>query len=131
LASTSETAIKGASISASNTHQGDATYGPDKAVDGLPSTRWATDARTHQAWLEVTFKKPTEVGEACGNRVQAFVLECKANETWRPFYRGKTIGENFKTTFSPVKAKQFRLNLLNATEGPALWELRFLPPAKS
>ena len=71
------------------------------------------------------------IEEACGERVQAFVLECKPNGAWRPFYTGKIIGEDFKAPFSPVKSKQFRLNILNATEGPTLWELRFLPTAKS
>jgi alpha-L-fucosidase len=133
VALASETALKFASVKASNVHQGDAAYGPDKAFDGLPSTRWATDGGTHQAWIEVAFKRPTKVGrvhiqEACGERVQEFVLEYESGETWMPFHKGTTIGENFKGSFSPVKAKEFRLNILNATEGPTLWEIQFLPP---
>ena len=133
VAPASETALKFASVKASNVHQGDAAYGPDKAFDGLPSTRWATDGGTHQAWIEVAFKRPTKVGrvhiqEACGQRVQEFALEYKSGEAWTPFYKGKTIGEDFKASFSTVKAKQFRLNILKATEGPTLWEIQFLPP---
>jgi len=133
VALVSGTALKTASTKASNVHQGDAAYGPDKAFDGLPSTRWATDGGTHQAWIEVAFKRPTKVGrvhiqEACGDRVQDFMLEYKSGEVWTPFYRGKTIGEDFNARFSPVKAKEFRLNIPKATEGPTLWEIQFLPP---
>jgi hypothetical protein len=131
----SDTAIKGAKATASNFHQNDPAYAPAMALDGLGSTRWATDGGTHTAWLAVRFNKPKRVGgvqinEACGDRVRSFVLEYKHGKDWKPFYKGSTIGEKFLARFAPVKATEFRLNILEATEGPTLWEFQLLPPKK-
>ncbi len=38
---------------ASDVHPGGTQFGPDKAVDDDPETRWATSGQTKQAWLEV------------------------------------------------------------------------------
>ncbi len=139
LAMPSETPFKAAAARASNFHQNDAEYAPKKAFDGDSSTRWATDGGTHQAWIEAQFEaefeKPSKVGrvrisEACGDRIQKFALERKVGEEWKPFFTGKTVGEHFEAKFPSVKAHQFRLNILEATEGPTLWELQFLPPEK-
>ena len=37
---------------------------PEKAVDGDPETRWATDNGTRQAWLEVDLGKPVTFSRA-------------------------------------------------------------------
>ena len=50
-----------AKATASNVYGNQAEYGPDKAVDGRDDTRWATDASTTSAWLEVDLGKPTQV----------------------------------------------------------------------
>jgi alpha-L-fucosidase len=42
----------------SNVFAKDPAWGADKAVDGNDGTRWATDAGTHQAWLEVDLGMP-------------------------------------------------------------------------
>jgi alpha-L-fucosidase len=121
--------VKGGRARASNVHQNDPTYGPDKAIDGNESTRWATDGGTHQAWLAIRLPKRVKVGqvtikEACGNRVQSFVLEYRHDKEWKPCLKGATIGEDFHAKFPPVTAQEFRLNILNATEGPTIWEFQ-------
>ena len=53
-----------AKATASNVFGNQAEYGPDKAVDGRDDTRWATDASTTSAWLEVDLGKPTRFSRA-------------------------------------------------------------------
>ncbi len=135
LSALSETPFKTVSARASNFHQKDAQYSAEKAFDGENNTRWATDGGTHQAWLEVAFAKPANVGrvfisEACGDRIRKFALERKEGEEWKPFFTGTTVGEHFQKAFPAVKGRQFRLNILEATEGPTLWEVQFLPAGK-
>lgn len=111
------------------------SHGPAKAVDDDPETRWATDAGTHQAWLEVDLGEPKTIGraaisEAYAPRVQEFELQAKEGDAWKTFYRGTTIGEDFSAKFEPVKARVVRLNILKASEGPTIWEFQLFAPAK-
>ena len=45
-------------------------------------------------------------------------LQAKIGGQWKTFYTGKTIGEECRVKFEPVKAQVFRLNIVEATEGP-------------
>jgi len=126
---------KAAGVTASNVFQNMSEYAADMAFDDDPGSRWATDGGTRKAWLAVRLKKPEMFGavhirEACGSRVQSFAIEYLKGKEWIPCCQGKTIGEDFKAKFPPVKAREFRLNILDATEGPTLWEFRLLPPTK-
>jgi alpha-L-fucosidase len=120
---------------ASNVYQKLAAYGPDKATDDDPDTRWATDWGTAEAWLQVDAGKPVTAGrarisEACGQRVQQYELQVQRGDQWETFYRGKTIGPEAEIAFSTVTGQVFRLSILKATEGPTIWEFQLLPPAK-
>ena len=125
----------GKKATASNVYRKMSTYGPDKALDDDPDTRWATDAGTHEAWLEVDLGKPTAIGrafvhEAYASRVREFELQCKDGDAWRTIARGTTLGERRTLEFEPVTARIFRLNILKATEGPTIWEFQLFPPTK-
>jgi alpha-L-fucosidase len=116
-----------AKASASNTYQNDASLGPDKAVDGNSETRWATDAGLHQAWLELDLGRPTtfrhaEISEAYPNRVQKFELQWLDGSEWKTILSGTTIGAAWSKSFAPVTAQRVRLNVLDATDGPTIWE---------
>ncbi len=120
---------------ASNVYRKMHTYGPDKALDDDPDTRWATDSGTHQAWVEVDLGKPTPIAravihEAYAGRVREFELQAKEGDAWRTFARGTTIGERRILKFPPVTARIVRLNILKATEGPTIWEFQLFPPGK-
>jgi alpha-L-fucosidase len=121
----------GKKTSASNVFEGRAEYGADKAVDDSEETRWATDAGTNQAWLEVNLDKPVTftravIDESHAGRVQRFEMQYKDGDNWRTFHKGTTIGVNCSLTFGPVTAQYVRLNILDATEGPTIAEFHLL-----
>jgi alpha-L-fucosidase len=122
----------GKKAGASNIFQNSAAYGPDKAVDDDTSTRWATDSGTKQAWLEVDLGKSMTFNRAMVSeefdRVQKFELQYKDGEQWRTIAEGKKIGKKLKLEFSPVTTRYVRLNILNASEGPTIWEFQLFAP---
>jgi alpha-L-fucosidase len=121
-------------VRASNIYQKNSHYGPDKVVDDDPATRWATDTGTKQAWLEVDLGKAAtfnqvKIAEAY-DRVQEFELQYKNSTQWKTFGRGTKIGADYSKTFEPVTARQVRLNILNSTDGPTIWEFQLLASKK-
>lgn len=116
---------------ASNTYQLLKDHAPDKALDGNPGTRWATDAGTHTAWLEVDYGKQRTfdavvIMEKSYPRTRLFELLWLDGETWKPFYKGTTIGERLVLKLDPITTQKVRLNILDATEGPTIEEFQML-----
>ena len=56
--------------------------------------------------------------------MQKFELQAKTDGQWKTFYTGKTLGEECRVKFDPVTAQVFRLNILEATEGPTIEEFQ-------
>jgi alpha-L-fucosidase len=115
--------------SASNIYQNKPEYAAAKAFDDNPKTRWATDAGTKQAWLEVDLGKKMTIDHAMidesdWNRVKTFELQYKTAGEWKTAYKGTTIGAGKKINFDPVTARHIRLNITDATEGPTIWEFQ-------
>jgi alpha-L-fucosidase len=126
---------KGKTATASNVFQNTPEYAAGKAVDGDSDTRWATDAGTSAAWLEVDLGKVVAfnrvvIDEALEQRVQEFDLQYKDGEAWKTILKGTTIGANWEREFEPVTARVVRLNILKATEGPTIWEFAVYPAKK-
>jgi alpha-L-fucosidase len=120
-----------ARATASNVYQNQAEYGPDKAVDGRDDTRWATDADTTSAWLEVDLGRPTRFSRATIlqafpdlKRIRKFAIEYFRDGQWETCYHGGDPGEKLSAEFQPVTAQQVRLNLLDAPGGPTIWEFQ-------
>ncbi len=112
---------------ASNSYGGE--YQASSAIDGDPQTRWAS--MQPQSWLEVDLGKPMTfskalISEAFSPRVQSFELQCKVGEEWKTFHQGTTLGIDYKAGFDPVTARQVRLHILQASEGPTIWEFQLL-----
>ena len=118
---------------ASNVYQSDtADYGAQFAFDGDDQTRWATDDGTKQAWIAADFLKPqavsrVRISEAYPNRVRQFTLQYRDGDEWKTIFAGTTLGDNFQQSFAPVTAREFRLNILDATAGPTIDEIELLP----
>jgi len=130
----SDSLTAGKNANASNVYRKQKAYGPDKAFDEDSSTRWATDAGTRQAWLEIDLEKPqtfnrARIREAYG-RVQNFELQYKINNQWINILTGKKIGDDWSKTFKPVTAQHVRLNILQAADGPTIHEFQLFAPKK-
>lgn len=125
----------GKKATASNVFQNQSQHAAGKAVDGDSDTRWATDAGTSAAWLEVDLRNEVAfnrvvIDEALEQRVQQFELQYKDGEAWKTILNGTTIGANWEREFEPVTARVVRLNILKATEGPTIWEFAVYPAKK-
>lgn len=126
----------GKSAKASNTYGGNAAFGPSKAVDGNSETRWATDADTLKAWLEVDLGSPqtivmARITESMSGRVQKFELQRKVNGKWETFQHGMRVEDGGLVKFPAVVAQEVRLNILKATHGPTIAEFDLFAPAGS
>jgi alpha-L-fucosidase len=113
---------------ASNVYQGMEEYAAESALDGDPGTRWATDGGTKQAWVALQLPRATlidgvKISEALAPRVQKFEFQYRNGGEWKTLFSGTEIGAAFSRSFAPVTAAEVRLNILDATEGPTIWEI--------
>jgi alpha-L-fucosidase len=118
----------GKQAKASNVFQNSEQYAPAKAFDDDIETRWATDAETNKAWLEIDLDNETTVDQAIidegnWNRIRQFRLEYNVDSERKTAYLGTTIGPEKNISFDAVTARHFRLNILDAVEGPTIWEI--------
>jgi len=120
-----------ARATASNVFQNQPAYGPDKAVDGRSDTRWATDSGVKSAWLEVDLGQPVTFSRAAIKqafpelkRVRKFAIEYFQDGQWKPCYRGEDLGAKLNARFPPVTARRARLNVIESTDGPTIWEFQ-------
>ena len=66
------------------------------------------------------------ISEAYANRVQQFEIQYRDHDDWKTIIDGTTLGENYNQSFAPVTAAEFRLNILDATQGPTINEIELL-----
>lgn len=116
---------------ASNVYQQMEDFGPDKAFDDDPHTRWATDTGTHQAWIALDLGKPTRfegvaIHEAYAGRVRQFEFQSRNGGEWQTVFTGTTLGAEFIRRFPALTAREVRLRIGEATEGPTITEIRLL-----
>ncbi len=135
LTAPSQSAAFGKKASASNVFQNNKSYGPDKALDDDPDTRWATDAGITAAWLQVDLGSVKSIhrvliDEREWNRVNRFELQAGLGDVWKTIHSGTTIGQDKVIEFEPIKAQFFRLNILESVDGPTLWEVQLYEVGK-
>jgi len=124
----------GIKASASNVYQNDeAQYGAQQAFDGDTDTRWATDTGVKQAWIAADLGKRKTMeavriqeAEPYAGRVMEFEFQYRAGNEWRTIFHGTKIGGHFEKSFRPISAREFRLNILDATEGPTIAEIELV-----
>jgi len=121
---------------ASNVHPAGTSYGGDKAVDDDMETRWATSDETRACWLEVDLLKEESIGRIgiheLEPRITKFELQykLKKEDAWQVAYNGGKAGKKFSAEFTAVQARYVRLNILEATFAPTIWEFQLFPPRK-
>ena len=103
-------------------------YGPQQAFDNDPNTRWATDSGTKQAWIATDLGKlltiqRVRIEEAYAGRVQKFEFQYRDGQAWKTIFAGTTLGWDFQHRFEPVTAREFRLNILEASDGPTIADI--------
>jgi len=64
-----------------------------------------------------------KIHEALPGRVQKFEFQYRDGDAWKTIFSGTTLSENFEQQFAPVTAREFRLNILEATDGPTISEI--------
>ena len=64
------------------------------------------------------------IDEALEQRIRKFELQAQEGVEWRTILSGETVGRNFTRTFTPVTTQRVRLNIVEASEGPTIWELQ-------
>ncbi|MHC4147403.1 MAG: alpha-L-fucosidase [Planctomycetota bacterium] len=60
--------------------------------------------------------------------MKKFELQYKSGTQWKVLCRGTKIGADYSKTFEPVTARQVRLNILESTDGPTIWEFQLMAP---
>ena len=97
-----------------------ADYSATKALDGKADTRWSMSSTQSSGWLEIDLEEPTEVARVVINekshpQVTKFTIEMlDADGNWQVLTRGRSIGAWSESTFAPVTARKFRLNVLDS-----------------
>lgn len=118
---------------ASSVHPGGTVYGGDKAVDDDLGTRWATPDGTTNAWLAVDLLKEESIGRLVirelDPRITRFQLEHRNDPSaeWTVAFAGSNAGTHFNRPVQPFRARYVRLNILDASKPPTLWEFGVLP----
>jgi alpha-L-fucosidase len=121
-----------AKLKASNVFKNQDQYGPQNAVDNNWTTRWATDAGMTSAQLEIDLGRvktfDTVVINEGWDRIRRFELQYELDGEWRTCLEGTLVGTDYEKQFESVAAQRVRLNILEATDGPTMWEFQLLAP---
>jgi alpha-L-fucosidase len=90
-------------------------------ADNNSKTSWRASANDTTAWLSINLGEATSIGAVAlteaGGRSAKFIVEYKDGDNWKPIVEGKNIGNGYFKQFKPVKAKEFRLNMLQSKPG--------------
>ena len=102
-------------------------YDANKATDGKAETRWSVAAGKNTGWLEIDLESEMSFARAnlyeFEQRISSWSLEIKDGETWKPVTKGEMIGAQRTLSFTPVKARYVRFNILDSNDGaPSLFE---------
>ena len=57
------------------------------------------------------------------DRIRKFELQIKKDDEWQTIHSDTTVGEDYSAEFKKVKAQHVRLNILEATDVPTIWEV--------
>ncbi len=119
---------KGAKASASDERGPE--FSAAKAIDGDPSSYWATKDGTTNASLTLELKRPAKMNTvnireniALGQRVMAFKVEGRRGDEWRLLACGTSVGPRRLLKFQAEELSALRLTILDAKACPCVKEL--------
>ena len=125
----------GATVTASavwNDPKDQESYAPGNVVDGSMSSRWACGpAGTKQAWLAIDFGKPIDFDQVriseYDHRVKQYRLAVPdGHDGWTAIATGDALGASRTIPVAPTRASKLRLEILDATDAPSIYEVRVL-----
>lgn len=114
---------------ASSVFQDQKQFTAPNAFDGRMNTRWAAESGVRAAWMEADLgeQKLVDCVVVCEyepGRVQRFEIQYKEGDEWKTVHSGTTIGQRLILPLTPVRTRFVRLNVLEATNGPAIAEMQ-------
>lgn len=131
ISTTEPSLSQGAKARASGIYKQDWHFRAESAVDGDENTRWATDAGTKSAWLEIDLESEKEFSRARilewkgdPGRIRAFEIRVPEGSGWKTVARGDSCAKELR--FDAVRAKKVRLEILDAKDGPTICEFEVL-----
>ncbi len=104
---------------------------PSHITDGNPGTIWAAEEKARSASVSVDLEKDCEIhrlafSEAPYHRIQSFSVEALVGGQWQKIGQGGSSDANGQISLKvkPMKARQWRLNILSASDTPVLAEFQ-------
>ncbi len=104
-------------------------------MDGNLATRWACGpAGATSAWLQLDFPQAVSFNQVfiseAFDRTRNFTLRIWDGQAWQPLASGTTLGTNYSVSFPGVTTDSLRLDILQSTDAPTLWEIQanYVPP---
>ena len=123
---------QGKPITASS-HFKESGYEVNRANDGDPKTRWASDYDARSGWLEIDLGEEREIGSFLVSEIEwketrGFAIEVKQGDSWKEVARGTTIGTDKEIPIDPVKARHVRLQIKQAAMAININEFQVFAP---
>jgi alpha-L-fucosidase len=109
-------------------------YEAGQAFDGDEATRWGAAPDSRNGWIEVDLGAEMAISravvmEVAYPRTTKFAVDYKDGNAWKTVVAGATIAGRRVYDFAPVKARYFRLNILDAIEVPTIEEFQLYAPS--
>ena len=119
----------GKTVTASSTHDDKAgRWNTKNVTDNNSKTTWRSAETDTTAWLSIDLGEPLSIGAVAvaeaGERSMQYAIEYKDGDTWKPIADGKKIGNSLFKQFTPVKAQEFRLKILQSKRGVEIKEFQ-------
>ncbi len=118
------------SARASSEWQQNPGYEAARAIDGDEATRWSANDR-QPSWLEIDLGQVQRIGGVRlrdgWDRVRRFELRARSGEEWVCLHRGGVLGGEVHLELEPVETQFLRLDILEASDVPTIWEWTVYP----
>jgi hypothetical protein len=109
-------------VSASNTRGNTTQFIPERALDGNPTTYWATNDNITTATFELDMENPVDVNAVeltevmeLGPRIQAYKVEGQVNSDWKLLSQGTTVGPRKVDKFPKETVWKVKITITKAS----------------
>jgi alpha-L-fucosidase len=115
--------------SSNPTGRPDSRNDPAFAFDLDSNTHWSPETPLG-AWVAADFGQARTINriridEPNEGVIKRFDVQYRVDGEWKTIFSGTTIGRYFQRSFPPVKAQEFRMNILEASGVPVIADIEF------